>query len=293
MRGSDANHRMVLHDMLEGRGIDTLLAHPTRIKAIVGAGPKGDRMDPAILADLLRVGMVHGSFVPDRHYRDLRSLSSDGMDLAGVSAGRKNRITATVAKYDYVQPAKKRFAKRWIAALRSAEAPGIGRMSPGAQPAVIGAADRHRDTMERRIAPTCSDDPGAKLPVAVPGINHTTAPGTTPEMAGIGRFRTGEKLAVYAGIVPSHRNSGGKVRNDSMAGTVPARLRRALVNTATVAVRHDGRMRERYLRIAKRGGRKKAKVTVANTAPGGSQETKTASCSWRPRGQIVTARAQT
>ena len=68
--------------------------------------------------------------------------------------------------------------------------------------------------------------------------------------------------------MPSHRNSGGTVRNGGITRTGSTWLRRALVNAATVAVRHDGRMRERYERVAKRRGRKEAKVAVANTPAG-------------------------
>ena len=67
--------------------------------------------------------------------------------------------------------------------------------------------------------------------------------------------------------MPSHRNSGGTVRYGGITRTGSTWLRRALVNAATVAVRHDGRMRERYERVAKRRG-KKAKVAVANTPAG-------------------------
>ena len=68
--------------------------------------------------------------------------------------------------------------------------------------------------------------------------------------------------------MPSHRNGGGTVRGGGITRTGSEQLRRAPVNAATIAVRHDGRMRERYLRIGRRRGKQKAKVAVANTPAG-------------------------
>ena len=185
-----------------------------------------------------------------------------------MGAGAKNRITATMAKYDYRSPTKNKFGKKGIAAPRGADVSEIDRMSPGARLEVIEVAARRRDATERRTASVCSDDPRARLPMAVPGINHTTAIGITPETAGTGRFRTGEKLAAYAGVVPPRRNSGGTVRGGGITKAGSAWLRRAPVNAATVAVRHNDRMRERYERITRRRGSKKARVAVANTSAG-------------------------
>ena len=191
---STANYWMVLHDTPEDHGIDTLLAHPAKIKAIAEARLKDDKMDPAIPAGLLRMDMVYESFVPDKYYRGLRSLSWDRIGMTEVGTGQKNRITATMAKYDYGPPAKDKFGKKGLASLRGADIPEIDRMSPDAHPGVIETAARHRDAMERKIASICSDDPRARLLMTMPGISHITAPGILSEIAGIGRFRTDEKL---------------------------------------------------------------------------------------------------
>ena len=97
--------------------------------------------------------------------------------MARAGAGAKNGVTATMAKYDYRSPARNKFGEKGIAAPRRADVPGIGRMSPGARPGMIEVAARHRDAMGRRIASVCGDDPGARLPMAVPGISHTAAIG--------------------------------------------------------------------------------------------------------------------
>ncbi len=118
---------------------------------------------------------------------------------------------------------------------------------------------------ERKIATICRDDPRTKLLMTVPGISHVIALAIISEIVDIQRFPTTEKLASYAGLISSHRNSGETVRGGSITKTGSAWLRYAIVNAATVAVQHDSRMGERYSRIAKRRGRQKAKVAVART----------------------------
>ncbi len=128
---------------------------------------------------------------------------------------------------------------------------------------MIETATKHRDAFEREIAATCGDDLRAKLLMAIPGISHVTALGILSEIVDVRRFKTAEKLAAYAGVVPSRRNSGDAVRGGGMTRTGPAWLRYALVNAATTAVRHDERLKGIYERTSKRRGKPKAKVAVA------------------------------
>ena len=262
---STGNYWMMLHDILEDYGIDTLLAHPAKIKAIAEAKLKDDKIDSSILADLLRMDMVYESFVPDKHYRDLRSLSRDRIGMVRVGTAEKNKITATMVKYDYKSPVKNKFGKRGVESLRNANVSEIDKMSVNARLDVIETARRHQELFEGKIASVCNDDPRAKLLMTMPGISHITAIGILSEIVDIRRFSTAEKLAAYAGIVPSHRNSGESVRNGGITKTGSTWLRYALVNAATVAVRYDDRMKERYERIGNRRGKKKAKVAVART----------------------------
>ena len=262
---STGNYWMILHDTLEDHGIDTLLAHPAKIKAIAQAKLKDDKIDSAILADLLRMDMVYESFVPDKYHRDLRSLSRDRIGMTRAGTREKNRITATMVKYDYKSPTKNKFGRQGIESLRNADVSKIDKMSLNARLDMIEMAARHRSEFEGEIARICEDDPRAKLLMTVPGISHVTAMGILSGMVDMRRFSTADKLAAYAGITPSHRNSGETFHSGGITRTGSTWLRYALVNAATVAVRFDDRMKERYERVGKRRGRQKAKVAVART----------------------------
>ena len=258
-RGATGNYWMMLHDVLEDHGIDTLLAHPAKIKAIAQAKLKDDKTGSSILADLLGTGMACEPFVPDKRHGNLRALPGAKIGTAGATTREKNKITATLAKYGYKSPTKDKFGKKGMEALRNADVSKVDRMAPGAQPGMIEAAAKHQDAFEREIAAARSDDPRPKLLMTIPGISHLTALGILSEMVDARGFKTAEKLAACAGAVPSRRNSGDTVRGGGITRTGPAWLRCALVNAATTAARHDERMRGIHERISKRRGKARAR----------------------------------
>ena len=98
---STANYWIIVHDTLEDCGIDTVLVHPAKVKVIAHAKIKDDRVDANILADLLRADMLPESFVPDKHYRDLRMLGRTRTGKMSEATRCKNKIRAILAKHDY------------------------------------------------------------------------------------------------------------------------------------------------------------------------------------------------
>ena len=79
----------------------------------------------------------------------------------------------------------------------------------------------------------------------------------------VARFATAEKLVSYAGISPSHKNSGETRIGGGITKLGSPWLRNAMVDTTTVTPRFDPRMKAIYERVAKRRGKQKAKVAVA------------------------------
>ena len=72
---STVNYWIVVHDMLEDAGIDTMLAHPHNMKIITETVYKDDKADSVNLTDLCRLDTIPESFVADKPTRDLRELT--------------------------------------------------------------------------------------------------------------------------------------------------------------------------------------------------------------------------
>ena len=74
---------------------DLLLANPRHIKAVPGR--KTDVTDAEWIADLLRHGLLQGSFVPDRPQRELRELTRYRASLVRERTAEANRLQKTLA----------------------------------------------------------------------------------------------------------------------------------------------------------------------------------------------------
>jgi len=83
------------------------------------------------------------------------------------------------------------------------------------------------------------------------------------EIGDITRFPTARHLCSWAGLAPSVRSSDGKARLGHITHQGSPALRWALVEAAQKITTGSGPLRDKFERIAKRRGRKIAKVAVA------------------------------
>jgi transposase len=63
-----------LAELLEDYGFDAQLVHPLRCKAIASARLKNDKVDAAILAQLLRADLLPGAWLAPAKVRQLRAV---------------------------------------------------------------------------------------------------------------------------------------------------------------------------------------------------------------------------
>lgn len=77
------------------------------------------------------------------------------------------------------------------------------------------------------------------------------------------RFGSGKQIASYLGLVPEEDSSGERRRLGHISKQGNSLLRFLLVEAAQVTVRSDALWRNRFFHLAKRRGRKIAKVAMA------------------------------
>src|SRR2546423_14153395 len=90
-----------LADLLEGYGFEAHLVHPPRCKAIASARLKNDKVDAAILAQLLRADLLPEAWIAPAKVRQLRALLRHRASLVRLGTGLRNRIHAVVADFGY------------------------------------------------------------------------------------------------------------------------------------------------------------------------------------------------
>ncbi len=79
-----------IYNILEGTGIEVLVVNAQDIKAVPGR--KTDVKDAEWICDLLRHGLLRGSFIPGRPQRELRELVRYRKELVRERAREVNRL---------------------------------------------------------------------------------------------------------------------------------------------------------------------------------------------------------
>src|SRR5215510_7001745 len=90
-----------LAGLLEDYGFEAHLVHPLRCKAIASARLKNDKVDAAILAQLLRADLLPEAWIAPPEVRQLRALLRHRASLVRVGTQARNRIHAVVADFGY------------------------------------------------------------------------------------------------------------------------------------------------------------------------------------------------
>ena len=285
-------------NVLEGDGRTIVLVNPQHMKAVPGR--KTDVKDSAWLADLLRHGLVRGSFIPPAPIRELRELTRYRKTLVRERGQETQRLqklleTANLKLSAVATNVLGASGRAMLAALLGGEEdPAVlaelarGKLRaklPALRQALEGrvrpyhrvllgellghiayldeAIARLHDEIERHLAPLAA---ATALLQTIPGVSATAAAAI---VAAIGvdmtRFPSHRHLASWAGVCPGNRQSGGK----RLSGT-PTKgnvwLRAVLGEVAWAASRtRDTYLRAQFERLARRRGRKKAVVAVGHT----------------------------
>jgi transposase len=145
-----------LADLLEDYGFDAHLVHPLRCKAIASARLKNDKVDAAILAQLLRADLLPEAWIAPSAVRQLRALLRHRIGLVRLGTQLRNRIHAVAADHGYDRSASHWTGpgRGWLAELdlpASSREIVTGCLAVTGRP---GAADRPN---RRRAAPARQD----------------------------------------------------------------------------------------------------------------------------------------
>jgi transposase len=252
-----------LAELLEDAGYEIHLAHPLRTRAIAAARVKTDAVDAKTLAHLLRAELLPEAYVAPRELRDLRELLRHRIALTGIRSALKNRVHAILAKHGISRQHSDLFGKggrEFLQALRLREAP---RRRLDSLLALIDDFDREIASTTTEIEQRAKADDRVDVLTQIRGVGRYTALLIIAEVGEIERFPDARHLCAWAGLTPTVRSSDGKARLGRISRQGSPALRWALVEAAQKCTTGGGPLRESFERIAKRRGRKIAKVAVA------------------------------
>jgi transposase len=285
-----------LYNLLEGVLPAVMVVNAAHIKQVPGR--KTDVKDAEWIADLLRHGLLHASFIPDRAQRELRELTRYRTAVVRERAAEVNRLQkvlegANIKLSSVATDLTGVSAREMLAALIDGTvAPAVmaqcarGRMRekiPQLEQALVGTMGSHQrflvaeqlahiDELDARIARVSAEvatrvapfEEEALLLDGATGIGRLSAEAVIAEVGvDMSRFPDADHLTSWAGLAPGSNESAGKRRRSKTRKGSPW-LRATLVEAAHAA----GRSRNTYLgalyhRLAGRIGKKRAAVAVA------------------------------
>jgi transposase len=255
-----------LVEVLEDYGFAPHLVHPLRCKAIASARLKNDKVDAAILGQLLRADLLPEAWIAPKEVRQLRALLRHRVALVRLGTQLRNRIHAVAADHGYDRPGRQWTGAYWTGPgrqwLAELPLPTVSRQVITDSLGFIDAVAPIIDRLDRQLHARAKADPRVKLLTALPGVGEFTALMLLAEIGDIGRFRNARALASWAGLTPTVRGSDLTVRHGHISKQGSPYVRWVLGQAAHIAKQHP-EFTATYQGIAKRRGTKIATVAVA------------------------------
>lgn len=276
-----------------------VLAHPKYVKAI--RGKKTDKKDAKWIADLFKHDLVAGSFMPPSDIRQLRDLMRYRFKLTCFMSSEKNRLQncLTVSNIQLGNVVSDTFGKSsqkildkilenplntsfdiepLIHGSMKEKIPELelavdGYITPE-QAAKLKIIKKHFEDLKARKAELESIINGLAKPyqeeidliLTAPSFKNIFTAITLISEIGVNMdvFPTAKHLCSWAGLTPTNNESAGKKKSVrvSKAGCY---IKPLLVQCATAVVTSEKHpeIRNRFLRIKKRRGHKKAIIAIA------------------------------
>lgn len=276
-----------VYNLLEGSGIEVLVVNAQHIKQVPGR--KTDVKDAAWIAELLRHGLLRGSFIPDRNQRELRELVRYRRSLIQEQAREAHRIQKVLEGANSVSgrqmlkaiiagetdPEKLAdLARGRLRSKRESLVQALTGLIGPHQRRLLAAQLAHVEFLDEQIAALDREIAERMRPYEailermdeLDGLARRTSEEILAEIGvDMSRFPTHRHLASWAKICPGNNQSAGKRRSGN-TGQGNAYLRAALVRAAQAAARtRDTYLATQFRRLAARRGKNRAKVAVAHS----------------------------
>lgn len=295
---STGKYYVPVYNLLEDT-IRVTVANPKWVKAV--KGNKDDTKDSKWIGDLFRLGLVPGSYIPDRPIRILREYTRYRSKLVSCRSSEKNRfqnaftvcnvaLDAVVSDMfgksassitDYLVSSdsfdseycssllQKSLKKKADTVIESIK----GYQMTKEQKERIVMVRSHLEFIQQSIAKldekldkmVAPYESAIALLCTIPGVDRASAITIISEIGtDMSQFANSKRLCCWAGLTPGNNESAGKKKSVRItrAGVY---LKPALVQVAHAAVKSDKApyYKIKYERLCKRRGKKRAIIAIA------------------------------
>jgi len=297
---STGKYWVPIYNLLEDK-IRITVASPKWVKAV--KGNKDDNKDSKWIGDLFRLGLVPGSYIPEKPIRILREYTRYRSKLVACKSSEKNRFqnsftVCNVALDSVVSDMFGKSASKITDYLMNTDTENFnpeycksllhGKMKPKEDAVVdsiqgysITPAQKERMVMVREHLEyvetsienldskldglVCSYEPNISLLCTIPGVDRQSAISIISEIGvDMEQFANSKRLCCWAGLTPGNNESAGKKKSVRIT-RAGVYLKPALVQVAHAAVKSNKSpyYANKYERISKRRGKKRAIIAIA------------------------------
>jgi len=295
---STGKYWVPVYNLLEDE-INVVVASPKWVRAV--KGNKDDKKDSKWIGDLFRLGLVPGSFIPPKPIRVLREYTRYRYKLVSCKSSEKNRyqnsftvcnvaldsvvsdmfgksaslITDYLIQTDNFDPEYcKSLLQRSLKKKADAVIDSIAgyKIDPAQKERMLmvkshlSYVEKAIETMDAGIDALVEPyENHISLLCSIPGVDRRSAITIISEIGtDINQFTHSKRLCCWAGLTPGNNESAGKKKSVRItrAGVY---LKPALVQVAHAAVKsiESPYYKNKYQRISKRRGKKRAIIAIA------------------------------
>jgi transposase len=209
--------------LLEPRVARVVISNPQKTRAIAEAKVKTDKVDAAVLAQLLAADYLPAVWLADDATHALRRQVARRAHIVRQRTRLKNQVQAILHRNLIPRcPAADLFGhkgRRWLA---EQALPGDERQAVAALLRQLDFHGQELAIIDAELGRVALASVEVKRLMTIPGVDATVALSIVAAVGDFGRFRAPAKLVSYLGLNPRVRQSGGQ---PARTGGSPSRAR--------------------------------------------------------------------
>ena len=254
-----------IYDHLEPFAVELAVAHPAMLEAIACAKKKNDRLDAAMICDLLRCDLLPRCYIAPAPIRELRRVLRYRNLLVRQAVRLKNRISGVLMELGEPYSKQRLHGKAYFYELLDhlqhtpesaiellAISRGMLETFQDLEQQLLAGLERH-PLLARRV----------RLLRSIRGVGEVTALTWALEIAEPARFPSVSQAISYCGLCAAQRSSAGKEQRRPLSKQRNKHLQTVLVEAAKLAPRFNPELKAVRERELERGSRNRATLAVA------------------------------
>jgi transposase len=229
---------------------------------------KNDRRDARGLAELVRLAAYKPVALKSLEASELRALLAARGLLAKQEVQLASQLRGLMRSLGLAAPRGRGAAFAQAVRESLAARPEFALLGQAAEALLAALAGLARQSagLDRLVKRLARERPEARLLMSAPAIGPVCALAFLAAVEDLSRFRSGEALAAWLGLVPRQRQSGGRDGRAGVGREGDKRLRALLYEAGQVLLHRVGRwtkLKAWGLKLVRRVGHKKAGVALA------------------------------